>query len=38
MRSALRARDIVDPAKGAVMGRDHVSEEMAFLLLADEAS
>ncbi|WIX75108.1 GAF and ANTAR domain-containing protein [Amycolatopsis carbonis] len=38
LRSALRARDIVSMAKGVVMGRDHVSEEMAFLVLADEAS
>ncbi|MEV4603939.1 GAF and ANTAR domain-containing protein [Amycolatopsis sp. NPDC049253] len=38
LRSALRARDIVSMAKGLVMGRDHVPEEMAFLVLADEAS
>ncbi|MEU4673476.1 GAF and ANTAR domain-containing protein [Amycolatopsis sp. NPDC023774] len=38
LRSALRARDILSMAKGVVMGRDHVPEEMAFLVLADEAS
>ncbi|MET7992819.1 GAF and ANTAR domain-containing protein [Amycolatopsis sp. NPDC005232] len=38
LRSALRARDVVSMAVGVVMGRDHVPEEMAFLLLADDAS
>ncbi|MEW2502464.1 GAF and ANTAR domain-containing protein [Amycolatopsis sp. NPDC047767] len=38
LRSALRTRDIVSMAKGIVMARDHVPEETAFLVLADEAA
>jgi GAF domain-containing protein len=37
LRGALRSRDVIGMAKGVLMARDGVDEEVAFVLLADAA-